>query len=209
MSLFAILAGGDLAVTPRLLRQIAGARIIAADSGIRHAPALGIAPELWVGDFDSSGEDDLNRHATVPRQIFPRDKAKTDSELAIDAALARGATSLALVGAFGGTRADHEFHHMTLAIRLAENGVAIRLSSGREEGWPVVAGETRPDIDAGTRFSLLPFTDLAGLSIAGSRWPLDNRDIAFGDTLTLSNIATVKIAISLRRGRAFLLAHPD
>jgi thiamine pyrophosphokinase len=209
MSLFAILAGGDLAVTPRLLRQIAGARIIAADSGIRHAPALGVAPELWVGDFDSSSEEDRDRFTAVPRQSFPRDKAKTDSELAIDAALARGAAQVALVGAFGGTRADHEFHHMTLAIRLAEGGTIICLSSGKEEGWPVVAGETRPGIDAGTRFSILPFTDLAGLSIAGARWPLDNRDVAFGDTLTLSNVATGEIAISLRRGRAFLLAHPN
>ena len=55
MTCFAILLGGDLTVTPRLKSQIRGARVIAADSGMMHAAALHIMPELWVGDFDSAG----------------------------------------------------------------------------------------------------------------------------------------------------------
>ena len=51
MSRFVILLSGDLTVTPRLHRQIAGARVIAADSGMKHARTLGIVPELWVGRF--------------------------------------------------------------------------------------------------------------------------------------------------------------
>lgn len=49
MSTFVILLGGDLVVTERLKRQIAGARVLAADGGIRHAEALGVEPELWLG----------------------------------------------------------------------------------------------------------------------------------------------------------------
>ena len=56
MSTFVILLGGDLVVTERLRQQIAGARILAADGGIRHAAALGVDPELWLGDFDSTPE---------------------------------------------------------------------------------------------------------------------------------------------------------
>ena len=52
MSRFAILLGGDFSLTPRVAAQIAGARVIAADSGIRHAASLGIVPELWTGDFE-------------------------------------------------------------------------------------------------------------------------------------------------------------
>ena len=55
MNRFLILLGGDLVRTPRLDAQAAGARVIAADSGIRHAHARGVSPELWGGDFYSSG----------------------------------------------------------------------------------------------------------------------------------------------------------
>jgi thiamine pyrophosphokinase len=60
MSRFTILLGGDLTVTPRLAGQIAGTRIVAADSGLLHAGPLKVAPELWVGDFDSTEPDWLD-----------------------------------------------------------------------------------------------------------------------------------------------------
>ncbi|MGO6903043.1 thiamine diphosphokinase, partial [Rhizobium ruizarguesonis] len=49
-STFTILLGGELSLTERLRHAIAGSRFIAADGGMRHAAALGITPELWVGD---------------------------------------------------------------------------------------------------------------------------------------------------------------
>ena len=87
MSLFVILLGGDLVATPRLAAQCAGARVIAADSGIRYAGIAGMMPELWVGDFDSATEEDFRQHAAVPRRTFPAAKDNTDGELAVDIAI--------------------------------------------------------------------------------------------------------------------------
>lgn len=206
MSLFVILLGGDLTVTARLKAQIAGARVIAADSGIRHAPVLGVTPELWVGDFDSVSDEDRRQWREVERQVYPADKDKTDGELAADAALERGARAILLAGAFGGERADHAFLHMTSAIGLNERGIGARLTSGREEGMPVLPGRMRPDLPQGAVFSVLPFSDLAGLSISGVKWPLAERHVPFGSSLTMSNVVDGDLEISLGRGRAMLVA---
>ena len=208
MSLFTILLGGAFSLTPRAEAQIAGSRVIAADSGIRHAATLGIVPELWVGDFDSVTDALIADWPGVAREIHPAGKDNTDGELAVKAALARGVTALVLAGAFGGERADHAHLHLALAIRLAEGGLPVTLTSGAQEGLPVLPGRGDYDFDDGTLFSILGFTDLAGLTVRGARWPLDNVDVPFGSSLTISNEVSGQLGVELASGRALLLAHP-
>lgn len=208
MSDFAILAGGRVVPTARLRAQLEGLRVIAADSGIRHAETLALDPELWVGDHDSSTPRDERRWRNVPRIDYSPEKDTTDSDLAIAEALQRGARSILLTGAFGGPRSDHAFLHMTQAMALAARQIRVRLTSGDEEGWPLLAGDFSADLQTGDRFSVLPFSDLAGLTIAGAKWPLDRRDVPFGSTLTLSNIVNGKLKIRLASGRAMVIAHP-
>jgi thiamine pyrophosphokinase len=208
MSRFTILLGGELTPTPRLLEQVAGSRVIAADAGIRHATALRLTPELWVGDFDSvpAGLDD--RLMAVERRNFPKEKDKTDGELAVDEALAKGATALLLAGAFGGPRADHAFLHLTLAVSFAKRGVAVMLSSGAQEGLPLLHGRTEFDYPDGTIFSIIAFTDLDGLTVDGALWPLKDARIAFGSSRTISNEVRGRLVVTLGSGRALLIAHP-
>ncbi|MBE0691835.1 MAG: thiamine diphosphokinase [Aquamicrobium sp.] len=208
MNRFLILLGGDLVRTPRLDAQAAGARVIAADSGIRHAHTLGVEPELWVGDFDSAGSSLEAAFAGVPREVFPAGKDKTDGELAVDAALSRGATDLVLAGAFGGPRADHGHLNLVLALRLAEGGRSVLLTSGAQEGVPLLPGKSLFDYAPGTLFSVLGFSELTGLSIAGALWPLDDVIVPFGSSLTISNAVESDLTIDLGAGRALLLAHP-
>jgi thiamine pyrophosphokinase len=208
MSLFLILLGGELMPTDRLRRQIGGARVIAADSGILHADSLGVSPELWIGDFDSAPNGWQTRFAAIPRKIFPPGKDKTDGELAIDEARARGATSLILAGAFGGPRADHAFLHLTLALRLAESDIPVLLTSGAQEGRAVLPGNNPFELGERTLFSLLGVSDLKGLSISGARWPLRDVDVPFGSSLTISNEVRGRLTIALREGRAMLISHP-
>lgn len=208
MSRFTLLFGGDLVRTPRLDAQIAGTRAIAADSGMRHAETLGIVPELWVGDFDSVPERLPERLQTVEKRAFPPAKDRTDGELAVAEALGRGATDLVLAGAFGGPRADHAFLHLTMAVKLAEAGVPVMLTSGTQEGTPLLPGETGFDHADGTLFSVLAFTQLSGLTIDGARWPLDAIELPFGSSLTISNVVGGRLTVQLGAGRAILLAHP-
>lgn len=207
MSRFAILLGGDLEVTPRLRAQIAGARFIAADSGMRHAAMLRVLPELWVGDFDSSGSELTLVYRDVERLSFPPEKDATDGALAIERAIAMGAHEILLVGGLGG-QTDHTAGILGQGIGIARGGRACLITSGSEEAWPLIPGTATFSYPPQTRFSIVPFADLEGLDLEGVKWPLRNRSVALGSTLTLSNVATGPVRIALRSGYGVALAYP-
>jgi thiamine pyrophosphokinase len=209
MSRFTILLGGDLTVTPRLKAQVGGTRVIAADSGLIHAPALDVVPELWVGDFDSTEPEWLEAYDHIERKLFAPDKDRTDGELAVEEALSRGASSLLLVGAFGGPRPDHAFLHLSMALGLMGRGVETLLTSGDQEGIPLPHERRGFDYPAGTMFSILAFSELRDLTVEGAKWPLDRVVVPFGSSLTLSNVVSGRLSVTLGEGRALLLAHLD
>ena len=207
MTAFTILLGGDLTVTPRLRQQVRGSRVIAADSGMMHAATLGLVPEIWVGDFDSAGSELAIQYRDVPRQTFPAEKDATDGAIAVSEALHRGATRIVLAGGLGG-QADHTTGLLGQALQLARGGTAVLLTSGEEEAMPVLPGRMVLDLPPGTRLSIVPFTDFAGLDLTGVKWPLANRDVPLGSTLTLSNVALGETVVTLRSGYGMAFAYP-
>lgn len=207
MTAFTILLGGNLTVTARLRRQIAGSRVIAADSGMMHAAALRVVPELWVGDFDSAGSELAVQYRDVPRESFPEEKDATDGAIAVAAALQRGATAIVLAGGLGG-QADHTTGLLGQALQMAMSGVECLLTSGDEEAVPVLPGEMILDLPPGTRLSIVPFAPLAGLDLDGVKWPLENRQVPLGSTLTLSNVAKGPVTIRLIDGYGLAFAYP-
>lgn len=208
MSKFAILLGGDLTVTPRLKSQVSGARIIAADSGMMHAAALKLLPELWVGDFDSAGSELVVQYRDVPRETFPAEKDKTDGAIAVAEAKRRGASAIVLVGGLGG-QADHTTGLLGQSLRIAMDGLGCIVTSGTEEAVPLLPGETTLDLPPDTRLSIIPWSDLAGLDLEGVKWPLVKRDVPLGSTLTLSNVAKGAVTIRLVSGYGIAIAYPS
>ena len=82
--------------------------IIAADSGYEHAISSGHQPHLLVGDMDSISATHLAdaRSLGIEIEEHSSDKDLTDAEIAMTAALDRGATAITIV-AGGGDRFDH------------------------------------------------------------------------------------------------------
>ncbi|WP_455476254.1 thiamine diphosphokinase [Bartonella sp. B17] len=206
MTTFTILLNGDICITDRLHSQIHKSRIIAVDGGMRHAAALNVVPELWVGDFDSSDEALICQYDNIPREIFPSDKDMTDGALACEKALKNGAKQLILCGAFGGERSDHSLSHMTQALMMAEKGISTLLTSGNEEGWPVLPKSFTYDLPDDCLFSIIGFSDLQGLTLSGVKWPIHNKNVSFGSSLTLSNRICGTFSCHLGSGKAILLA---
>ena len=207
MTHFAILLGGDLTVTPRLAAQIDGARFIAADSGMMHAAALGIVPELWVGDFDSSGSELTIQYRDVPRQSFSPEKDATDGAIAVAEALRRGASRIVMLGGLGG-QTDHTLGILGQGLQLAKGGISCLMTSGHEEAYPLLPGQMELDLAADTRLSIIAFSDLTGLDIDNVKWPLQQRDVPLGSTLTLSNVAAGAVRIGLGSGYGIAIAYP-
>jgi thiamine pyrophosphokinase len=205
---FTILLAGDLTVTDRLKAQMAGSRLIAADGGMAHAAALGRVPELWIGDFDSSDASLMAQYPDVQRQTHPPAKDTTDGELAIQEVMAMGAREIVLAGGLGG-QMDHAFAHLMLLLKAHARGLKVMLTSGHEEAWPVIDDALELDLPVGARLSVLPVTDLIGLSISGVRWPLEARDVVLGSTLTLSNeVVSSPVRIANTKGMAVVLVYP-
>jgi len=206
---FALLLGGDLTPAPRLKRQLAGLPVIAADCGMRHAAALGLAPLLWLGDFDTAGAELQKRFAHVPQQHFPRDKDKTDGELAAEAAIARGAKRLIFCGAFGGGRPDHSLMHMTMALALAKKGLDCLLTDGVSEGAPLLPGRDYEfALAKGAPFSFIGLSNIAGLNLSGAKWNLANARLRLGSSLAVANESCGIVRISMQKGYGILLMRP-
>jgi thiamine pyrophosphokinase len=199
-----LLAGGVLEVSDRVLERVRGAAlVVAADGGARHAALLKLTIDAWVGDFDSS--DDLNLSA--PRQTFPREKDKTDLELALEVAKKSGATSAIVIGAFGG-RFDHALGIALMAARETLAGFTVDLESGRETGW-ILTPERPLELPLTLRqtFSLLALNgDVGGLTITGAKWNLECIALNFGSSLGISNEALGTVQLSLETGCALVIA---
>lgn len=201
-----ILAGGRLTITDRVLERVRSAGlVIAADGGARHANAIRRVPDVWVGDFDSSDAELQKQFASVPRETHPMDKSQVDTELALGAARARGATSALILGAFGG-RFDHALAMALIAVKHTQEGFPVALESGSEAAWPVTPAQPLGLVlQMDQTFSVLALTERIVVSVSGARWPLERAELGFGVGWGVSNQALGPVKVELERGAGLVI----
>lgn len=130
-----ILANGELPDIDRARSLIRDDdHIICADGGTRHALALGLQPNLVIGDMDSANKDALQqfRDQGVSIELFPQDKNETDLELAIGRAIELNPKEIIIVGALGG-RLDQTLANIALLSNLELRTFHPKLDNGVEE----------------------------------------------------------------------------
>lgn len=187
--------------------------LVAADGGATKALAAGLAPDLVVGDADSLAPDQLAeiRAAGIPVELAAMAKDESDLELAVLAAVARGATRLTILGAMGGPRFDHALANVWLLAHPALEGRrAILLDAGaRVRMLDASAGPATATLAgrAGDLVSLFPFDDAtAGIATDGLAYPLRDEPLHAGPARGLSNVRTGPEAhVSLRTGRLLII----
>jgi thiamine pyrophosphokinase len=196
-----IVADGDIpsrAALDRLLPPPGAALVIAADGGALKAAALGLRPNVVVGDADSlpeRGVDEL-RGAGIEVIISPSAKDQSDTELAVREALGRGASALLIVGAFGGPRLEHTIANLLLLCLPELAGIDCRLADGATVVRLLHAGQTLTINGRADDFvSLLPLAPVvAGVTTSGLAYPLIEDSLVQGPARGLSNVMTADVA---------------
>lgn len=187
--------------------------IIAADGGLRHLQSLGLRPHILVGDMDSAKEYGLDSAYRADLEAggvevikLKVKKDESDMEIALEIAKERGADEFIMLASIG-SRMDHSIFNINLAFDLKRQGYAVRLYDGLQELLPLISGdEVEIKKREGMTLSLVPFTDLKGLSLRGFEYPLTDVDVPYTKTLTSSNIVNSDPAlIKLKQGRALVV----
>ena len=157
------------------------ALVIAADGGLRHTQALGLQPDVILGDFDSLG------YVPGDSRVFPVEKDDTDTMLAVKLALDRGCDFFVFYGALDGPRLDHTVANFQTLGYLATHG-ARGVLIGRDYIVTVLSEETIvfPATSTGI-LSLFCMGGSARVTIGGLQYPLDRGILTPDFPLGVSN----------------------
>jgi thiamine pyrophosphokinase len=197
-----VFAGGDRPPPRALVGLPPPHAVIAADSGLDHATALGFAVDVIVGDLDSADPAAVDAAVATGTVVerHPEAKDATDLELALLAARTRGCERVVVIGGHGG-RLDHFLANALLLAspEFADLQVEARLGDAQVF---VVRRDQRLHAAVGDLCTLLPVGGRAsGVRTEGLRFPLCRETLEPGSTRGVSNEFLVPVArVSLDDG---------
>lgn len=176
--------------------------IIAADGGSRHLHAMGIHPQLLIGDLDSIPEGYVEEYRKLGIEIkkYPAAKDATDLELALQHAAGLQPACIVIIGATG-ARFDHTLANVMLVNKPVYRGLDICLDDGTTR-IGLVKTSLQVTGSAGDLISLIPLSGtVSGITTTGLEYPLKDEALELGDTRGVSNVMKVtKAQIKLKKG---------
>lgn len=181
--------------------------LVCADGGANYVWALGMIPNMVIGDMDSIDpriRAQLVEKGTVELVTAPTDKDETDTELALKAAIARKPSELVMMGMLGG-RLDHTMANIGLLSMVPES-MKCHIDEPNTRIW-LVRKELTFDCEAGQTVSVLPFEgDARGVTLRGMKYPLVDGVLKHGRTRGVSNLAVGPTArVAVEHGMALVI----
>jgi thiamine pyrophosphokinase len=191
-----VVLDGDLLGSDAWLEQLArGADVvIAADGGAAKLAKAARRPDLVIGDMDAVSADAQRalERGGAKLERYPTEKEQTDGELALGAAIRRGADEIVVAGAFGGARLDHMAGNLLLLAHEDFAAIDVALVTERATfrsllGPGILELEGAP----GDWVTLAPLSEVVrGVATDGLRYPLRHEDLIRGSTRGVSNELT-------------------
>lgn len=202
-----IFTGGEIFHQYIAERPEEGDLVISADAGYKNATLMGVHTNILIGDFDSLGRipDDVDEVKQVPVE-----KDLTDTQIAVETAIEKGAEEIIIVGSTAG-RFDHALSMMAILEKYWESRVPIYIVNGqnrvrfiRNSGFIVVRSQYK-------YFSVLAADEkVKGVSIDGGKYPLKNATLQRSHQFAVSNEITKNAAlINVRKGGVYIIESRD
>ena len=202
-----IFTGGEIFAEYIEERPAEGDLVIAADSGYKNAEKLGAHTNILIGDFDSlsdipDGVDEIKR--------VPVEKDLTDTQIAVETAIERGADEIVIVGSTAG-RFDHALSTMAILENYWGKRIPMYIVNGqnrvrfiRNSGFIVVRSKYK-------YFSVIAADEkVKGVSIEGGKYPLVNKTLERKHQFAVSNEIVKNAAlINVKKGGIYIIESRD
>lgn len=172
-----IIAAGPASEVPELSSCLEDdTYVIGVDGGIATAQARGVDCDVLIGDFDSLG------YRPRGAVVHPPEKDFTDLELALSHANGVDAEAEMLIFGATGGRLDMTLQNVYLLRRYKQ---ARLISKGGDVRY-MGPGHFELEKEGHDYLSFIPLVETE-LSLSGVKYPLDNRIVPVGGSLTVSN----------------------
>ena len=181
------------------LNELTFDEIIGVDNGTAHLFERSLIPSKVLGDLDSITPVLLEKVENLNIELirYEPDKDKTDFELSLDSISNPEEKNIYIVGGEEG-EIDHLFSIFSLIINYEFSTNVTWLYMDKTI---VFRSDVSIFLNKGTKFSVVPITNLKKLTISGAKWNLNKENIEAGSSSTLRNESVEnQIMISCNEG---------
>jgi thiamine pyrophosphokinase len=178
--------------------------VLAADGGADRLLAVNFVPKTTLGDLDSISPA---ASQAQNRLIRDDDQNSTDCDKLLAFAESEGYGAITLAGVEG----DLLDHVIGTIHSAAKSPLIVRLALRRGIGMFFQGpSEHRVKAVLQGRISVIPLEPCEGVSLSGTRWPLENAVLEPFGLTSLSNVSEgSEIVLKIRSGRAFVFAETN
>ena len=185
--------------------------IICVDGGYTHFQKLklNINPDYIIGDFDSIEKIDIENHTKEKTKVIYKDNQdETDAEFALKYIIKeysnKNIDKIDFIYSISTSRFDHSLCN-TFLLKQIPNNIKARILTKTQEMF-LLRDEVIIEDKVGKTLSVIPITNVKGLTIKGCKWDLENTDVNFGFIGGISNIIEKnKAEIILKEGECVII----
>ena len=178
--------------------------VICADKGLENIKKVGLKPDAALGDFDSVTSD-----IDIPIIKYPAEKDVTDTEIAIDYCVEKGADDIMILGGTGG-RLDHTLANILLLKRKMDKGVKIKMYDGTNLCFVT---DKNVEIEKNDKKYISLFAlgeSVCGLTLRGVKYSLNKHCLESDSSLGVSNeIVSDRAEIEFESGVLLIILSRD